>query len=103
MTRLGGLAQGFQGRDRGQHSDGRAGTEPCCLTIVGKLGRNGSLWRLGDEHIEGQAGEGSRGHDEQALALDEVLGRPKQCPIELVCAGEVERQDLSTLLPVADL
>ena len=51
--------------------------KPRGVAIAGELAAAG-LRRLGDQHVERQAGQRPRRHDQQVLALDQVLDRPEQ-------------------------
>ena len=47
---------------------------------------------LRDQHLERQRGERARRHDEELLALDQILKLTEQRLIKRMCAGEVEGQ-----------
>ena len=50
--------------------------------------------RLGHEHLEGKLRQRAGRHDQQVLALDQVLHLAEQRRVELVRAGVIEGQRL---------
>src|SRR5262245_47757800 len=80
--------QGFQGRRGWQDSDRVLPCEPGDRTMIPRA------WRHGDEHLEGQLRKRAGRHDQEVLALDQVLHLTEQRSVKLVGASLVKGQRL---------
>ena len=59
------------------------------------IGRRGLAGWLGDEDLEGQLGQGPGLHDDQVLALDQILDLTEQAFVERMGSYSVEGQRLA--------
>ena len=84
------LTQSGNAAHRRQHRDRVALGQPRYRSVARKEVGNGLLGFLGHEHVEGDAGEPARWHDEEMLAPDEVGDLPEQAHIEFMSDSQIE-------------